>query len=430
MKYLKIKRNQLLDDGTAPITGIEYIIDNDTDLYFSMSDNRPMDNNWEQVHKIPTSGKYMVLLRTFVGFHEDTEIIKSKKYNEFFERILTDLKNDRCMLVTWSNDFTDTLLILKTESFLKKNNINPKNFVTINMTYISNIEQYNMKHKVLFLQHFFGIQDTLIRSFQNEIDEDAYEDLDLKGLRPEMLTEFSKRLFLNQLKYKRPNKFISYNGSPRHHRIYLLKFLYENNLLKHGIYSFFATSHCNLNREDVVHTIEEYVDKDTEIYNKIMEIIPISLDNLPNEYGSWGEDVNLQAHYSSYLEIVAETTWDQLHDSCTLTEKTGKPLFTGLPFILLARPYGLKLLKQYGFKTFHPFIDESYDDVIDCDKRLEMIFNEIKRILNMNEEEIHKWFLSMKGILYHNIKHFHSFIYKNQIDIKCGIEESWNVFNK
>ena len=44
----------------------------------------------------------------------------------------------------------------------------------------------------------------------------------------------------------------------------------------------------------------------------------------------------------------------------------------------MADRHQIKKLKEWGFKTFHPFIDESYDDVLDKDKRQEMIFKQIE----------------------------------------------------
>ena len=61
-------------------------------------------------------------------------------------------------------------------------------------------------------------------------------------------------------------------------------------------------------------------------------------------------------------------------------------------------------LKDMGFKSFSPYIDESYDTEEDCEKRMLMIVNEIKRLCNMNKEEIHEWYYSMQDILIYNWK--------------------------
>jgi hypothetical protein len=77
------------------------------------------------------------------------------------------------------------------------------------------------------------------------------------------------------------------------------------------------------------------------------------------------------------IEIVVETN---THDSGSFTEKTTKCLAAGKPFILFGTQGMLEKLKNMGFETFHPYINEDYD----CDKnplvRLEKIKKEILRI--------------------------------------------------
>ena len=56
--------------------------------------------------------------------------------------------------------------------------------------------------------------------------------------------------------------------------------------------------------------------------------------------------------------IVLETVYDQrIH----LTEKTLRPLACGHPFMLLNGAGALETIRSYGFKTFQPYINESYD---------------------------------------------------------------------
>ena len=63
-------------------------------------------------------------------------------------------------------------------------------------------------------------------------------------------------------------------------------------------------------------------------------------------------------------------------------------------------------MREFGFKTFHPFIDESYDNHKNPKKRFSLIENEIIRIGKMTKKEIHEWYWSMEDILVHNHKLF------------------------
>ena len=64
--------------------------------------------------------------------------------------------------------------------------------------------------------------------------------------------------------------------------------------------------------------------------------------------------------------------------------------------------YLIKILKELGFKTFHPFIDESYDREPDNLKRFNMIINEFKRLCEMNISDLHNLYWQLSDTLIHN----------------------------
>jgi hypothetical protein len=89
-------------------------------------------------------------------------------------------------------------------------------------------------------------------------------------------------------------------------------------------------------------------------------------------------------HNQTAISVVLETIFDnRIH----LTEKTLRPLACGHPFILAAGPGSLALLKKYGFQTFSPYINETYDTVQDNDLRLSLIVDEMKRVQLLSELE-------------------------------------------
>ena len=72
------------------------------------------------------------------------------------------------------------------------------------------------------------------------------------------------------------------------------------------------------------------------------------------------------------------------------------------PFIVYGSPYTLKNLRELGFKTFSPYIDESYDEVISPFRRMQKITKEVKRLCSMSKEDLHKWYYGMLDILERN----------------------------
>jgi hypothetical protein len=59
-----------------------------------------------------------------------------------------------------------------------------------------------------------------------------------------------------------------------------------------------------------------------------------------------------------------------------------------------------------GYKTFHPFIDESYDNEIDDFKRLELIMIEIDKFSQKTKQEKDEFLNNVKDIVQHNQKTF------------------------
>ena len=85
--------------------------------------------------------------------------------------------------------------------------------------------------------------------------------------------------------------------------------------------------------------------------------------------------------------IVLETVYDQrIH----LTEKTLRPLACGHPFMILNGPGALETIRSYGFKTFQPYINESYDKETAPMKRMDMVLREMRRI-NSSSAKYQKW---------------------------------------
>lgn len=157
---------------------------------------------------------------------------------------------------------------------------------------------------------------------------------------------------------------------------------------------------------NVKHAGEKYgLQLDTNIVKELYEQIPHSLqsETEPNKnyhtihgWTPWDGE----CYKNSYVYFCTETFTDKPYKS--LTEKVFKPLANFMPTIVFGPHQTLKILRDMGFKTFSPWIDESYDEEPDELKRAQMIYAEIKRICSMDIESLHKWYWEMEDILMHN----------------------------
>jgi len=226
----------------------------------------------------------------------------------------------------------------------------------------------------------------------------------------------------------RPHKFLSFNRTmDRPHRLANAYIALKHDLLKEGIFSFLN----NNNTDFTLHHLRrifpnESINKLEFFSSKINAMLPYEVDThqlSTSEKASFQTvDINPKEIYSqTYLNIVTETNgWDEIDRFWS--EKIWRPILNLQPFIFIGPYRSLHCLKQLGFKTFHPFIDESYDDERDMTVRILMIEKEIVKFKNMSIQQIHDWYYSISDVLIHNQKHMDNFVNYNPIKALWDLE--------
>jgi hypothetical protein len=102
------------------------------------------------------------------------------------------------------------------------------------------------------------------------------------------------------------------------------------------------------------------------------------------------------------------------------TEKMYKPIACRRPFIVFSTPWFLKEFKNLGYKTFHPYIDESYDNIQDDVERLHAIAKEVKRLCSLSSSDFINLMENCKKITEHNFKTMENL--KKDISLKPEFE--------
>ena len=134
---------------------------------------------------------------------------------------------------------------------------------------------------------------------------------------------------------------------------------------------------------------------------------PIEIDTheVENKYGFSPYYTDREDFYKeTFLSVVTEVLFD--HDSIFLSEKILKPIWNLHPFIVASVPFTLKKLKELGFKTFEPFIDESYDKEKNHVERMNKITTELDKFRSKSFDELRVWWKEILPILSHNQKVF------------------------
>jgi len=138
------------------------------------------------------------------------------------------------------------------------------------------------------------------------------------------------------------------------------------------------------------------------------EYAPIKFDTVQQSWQSGSVDynesmLNVASYYQRYfLEIVAET---DSKNPYWITEKTVRPLAFGKPFILFSGQHALQYLRDIGFQTFSPWIDESYDAIENPFDRFDAVLKEIDRIAALSYDQLRVMATELHEVLVHNQYH-------------------------
>jgi hypothetical protein len=233
---------------------------------------------------------------------------------------------------------------------------------------------------------------------------------------------------------KKTHKFLNLNRRLRIHRIDLLYFLWKENMLDDVLISYDSKlfTHDGLDMIRKKLSIEEWND----FYHYIVHTSPRIVDYYDIE-SIWGYGFETKEIYEkSLISILSETFFYE--ESGYLSEKIWKPIAHGHPFILIGPQNSLKFIKkEFGFKTFHPFINEAYDAIEDGNLRMEMIQKEIKRLNSYSLEELKKIVEQVIPIILHNKQKLLEYgkksmplDYVHYLRIVGKTEEAEKIFNK
>jgi hypothetical protein len=198
--------------------------------------------------------------------------------------------------------------------------------------------------------------------------------------------------------------------------------LYALGLLDKGYVSLGASDDNN-SWDRVYWWIKSYCSNDPEL-DKLISDNQDSLLSLPPMYldtedlmTNWVDSMDRTNYLyeNSLFSIVNETAFftSNKYDATSLmliepgrfmSEKTFKPIANLHPFIIVSVPGMLATLREMGYKTFSPFIDESYDTIEDDIQRLKAVVKEVERLCNMTDGEIQEFCKQLTPIVIHNYR--------------------------
>jgi hypothetical protein len=224
--------------------------------------------------------------------------------------------------------------------------------------------------------------------------------------------------YLNHQNIEISKVFICMNhiiNNNRSYRLSLLSHLRSNNIEKYGFISAPNLSQHLIKSELYNPNSKLSSNMKKHIYYNLLPTANSMILDDCNDYNNASADIiNEEYSLGSLWHLVTETVYyeEKLH----LTEKIFKPIVSKRPFILVSSFGNLKYFRDYGFKTFDKWIDESYDSEPDPDKRLHMIVNELVKLCNLSKNELNDMYKEMQEVLEYNYNHFYGDFKKIIVD--------------
>ena len=198
----------------------------------------------------------------------------------------------------------------------------------------------------------------------------------------------------------RPRRFISFNMTARRWKLIFLLSLLRDGLWDAGFVSFGGFDHVERPMgetldevasdllltegfEDVAAEVAPFVPALNAKGRVLFGPIPVTADGVIRKATG---DVRLEEFDLSWFTATTETEMSATKDY--VTEKPFKALLNFHPQIFLGNPGALARLRAFGFESFSPWIDETYDLEDDPRRRFDLAYAEIRRLCAVDEAEM------------------------------------------
>jgi len=206
--------------------------------------------------------------------------------------------------------------------------------------------------------------------------------------------------------YPKNKNFLCFNRALRLPRIVFMMELANRGLLEDTHASLRNPYNAESEEKQVINSIlkknQQWLDKtgfSSVSVEPLLDSMPLSLDyQVDRLFSLNAHDINL--FNSSRVSIVNEALFHSSHTEyldvdelgtflpfSLTSEKIIKCMMMGHPFLAVSTPGHLESIRQLGYKTFHPVIDESYDLIQDDHARMQAVLTEIDRLNRYTEAE-------------------------------------------
>lgn len=198
-----------------------------------------------------------------------------------------------------------------------------------------------------------------------------------------------------------PNRIVA---GQREHRLIMLYHIFKYEMTDNHISCPAVCPAENVSVEVAIKNLVNKYPDIKEVFNKQAFPIEFAGESGSPMHSCWLSLFDESAESLLYLVTETVATGRRLH----LTEKTFKPICLRMPFMIVGTQGSLAYLRSYGFKTFGDLWDESYDDELNDDQRMEKIAFTLKAIDILPAHEKQRLFDLAMEICEYNYNHFYN----------------------
>jgi hypothetical protein len=207
-------------------------------------------------------------------------------------------------------------------------------------------------------------------------------------------------LLIDALRNPNVKFFNSLNRTCRPHRVDHLYYLIKHGWHKQGIVSGHFT-----NCKEQTTIPESYVLNIEQITyeNVLKENCPLIADADYSEHNpddNQDHIFNHDLYKNSLITVTTETAFHQ--PGMFITEKTFKPIVAGHPFMILGQYRILETLREMGYQVDFPGIDQSYDTIINPQKRFLAFHDSLRKWISLEKKLKLEYMIKAIPMVKHN----------------------------
>lgn len=208
--------------------------------------------------------------------------------------------------------------------------------------------------------------------------------------------------------YPKPSLFTHVSGTPRYHRQKILEMISPKLAKNSFVFRYAGVDHgmdvCAYDLMNRVVPVEGIFD--------FFAGLPIKTDH---PHRMHARAMSMDTYNLSYFSLNLETY--DLPMFVFVTEKTGRSLLSGQPFVVYSSPGHLEHLRSMGFLTYNTLWDESYDNITDNQGRMSAVADLVVRLAEFDWAANKKALEDIAANNRQNLIDWHTFIGKLFVNI-------------